>query len=422
MAYKKKTGRETRKTQDVTPVKPINAETGEEGDELNYSARGHAGAAKLAPAFENAEDWAYGADYAEAGSEGGYEAQSDHDESASDDYAEYDAAAYEENSDAQAEAAPVDPRRAASSANGAPARSGKKSHNAVSGRKKRRRPDADRRGRRNVKRHTLTAVLVSVTAAAIMAILALSLMGGTGIITGPLGAMLAPVQSAISATVGNIQKKFGELNESSELERSYNAALQELAAISVKTARYDEVVAENERLRALMNNYEKYSQYEPIFARVIGKDTGNWFCTFTVNRGSADGVSENMTVMSAEGVVGRVVETGLNYAKVMSIIDGSSGAAALIERNRDNGVVRGMVDDTTGEYLLQMNYLTDVNDVRTGDTVLTSGLDGVFIKGLPIGRVTQISRQSSGLSQYVVLTPFSDFEHIEEVILLKPQA
>ena len=129
-----------------------------------------------------------------------------------------------------------------------------------------------------------------------------------------------------------------------------------------------------------------------------------------------------MTVMSADGVVGRVVDVGINYAKVMSLIDGSSGVAALIERNRDNGVVRGMVDDSTGEELLQMNYLPDVNDVRTGDTVLTSGLDGVFPKGLPIGTITQISRQSSGLSQYVVVTPFADFEHIEEVILLKPQS
>ena len=189
----------------------------------------------------------------------------------------------------------------------------------------------------------------------------------------------------------------------------------------MRTARYDEVVAENERLRSLMENYEKYSQYDPIFARVIGKDTGNWFNNFTIDKGSANGVVENMTVMSADGVVGRVVEVGLDYAKVMAIIDGSSGVAALIERNRDNGVVRGMVDDTTGDTLLQMNYLPDINDVRTGDTVLTSGLDGVFIKGLPIGTVTQISRQSSGLMQYVVITPFADFEHIEEVILLKPQ-
>ena len=126
-----------------------------------------------------------------------------------------------------------------------------------------------------------------------------------------------------------------------------------------------------------------------------------------------------MTVMSADGVVGRVVEVGLNYAKVLTIVDGSSGVAVLIERTRDNGVIRGMVDDTTGEYLLQMNYLIDLNDVRTGDTVLTSGLDGVFPKGLPIGTVTQISRQSSELSQYVVVTPYTDFEHVEEVLLLK---
>ena len=262
---------------------------------------------------------------------------------------------------------------------------------------------------------------MAFTALALMAVIALEITGGSALISGPLGSVLAPIQGAVNAVTDTVSSKLDALGSNEQLARELDKALQELAVVNIKTARYDEVVAENERLRSLMGSYEKYSQYEPMFARVIGKDTGNWFATFTVDKGSSGGVTENMTVMSADGVVGRVVEVGLNYAKVMSIIDGSSGVAALIERNRDNGVVRGMVDDTTSEHLLQMNYLPDVNDVRTGDTVLTSGLDGIFPKGLPIGTVTQISRQSSGLAQYVVVTPYTDFEHIEEVILLKPQ-
>lgn len=261
--------------------------------------------------------------------------------------------------------------------------------------------------------------VVTFTAVILALVLALDMTGRSTMISGPLATILAPIQSAVASVSASISEKLDAFGDKLALERELAETQQELAATSVKTARYDEVVAENERLRALMNNYEKYEQYDPMFARVIGKDTGNWYTNFTVDKGTSSGVEKGMTVMSADGVVGRVVEVGLNYAKVLTIVDGSSGVAVLIERTRDNGVIRGMVDDTTGEYLLQMNYLIDLNDVRTGDTVLTSGLDGVFPKGLPIGTVTQISRQSSELSQYVVVTPYTDFEHVEEVLLLK---
>lgn len=391
------------------------------GDELKYSAR--ARASKTAPEFRNAEpdepdldESYYGEDI-----DRDFDALPPEDEDAT-------VVAPPESESEQPEAAEAPSAEAESDADEAPepetpptrvargddARRGRRVKRSESKRR-------SARGERRSRRSAVGALLISASSLALVVILALSITGNSGVVTGTLGSVLAPVQGAVSAVTSTLQKTFNSFSYNKELEQAYNEAMEELATVQVRTARYDEVVAENERLRSLMENYEKYSQYDPIFARVIGKDTGNWFNNFTIDKGSANGVVENMTVMSADGVVGRVVEVGLDYAKVMAIIDGSSGVAALIERNRDNGVVRGMVDDTTGDTLLQMNYLPDINDVRTGDTVLTSGLDGVFIKGLPIGTVTQISRQSSGLMQYVVITPFADFEHIEEVILLKPQ-
>ncbi|HIU46973.1 MAG TPA: rod shape-determining protein MreC [Candidatus Fimadaptatus faecigallinarum] len=391
------------------------------GDELKYSAR--ARASKTAPEFRNAEpdepdldESYYGEDI-----DRDFDALPPEDEDTT-------VVAPPESESEQPEAAEAPSAEAESDAGEAPepetpptrvargddARRGRRVKRSESKRR-------SARGERRSRRSAVGALLISASSLALVVILALSITGNSGVVTGTLGSVLAPVQGAVSAVTSTLQKTFNSFSYNKELEQAYNEAMEELATVQVRTARYDEVVAENERLRSLMENYEKYSQYDPIFARVIGKDTGNWFNNFTIDKGSANGVVENMTVMSADGVVGRVVEVGLDYAKVMAIIDGSSGVAALIERNRDNGVVRGMVDDTTGDTLLQMNYLPDINDVRTGDTVLTSGLDGVFIKGLPIGTVTQISRQSSGLMQYVVITPFADFEHIEEVILLKPQ-
>ncbi len=386
------------------------------GDELKYSAR--ARASKTAPEFHNAEPDAADMDESYYGEDidRDFDALPPEDEDATV-VAPPPAQEAEPDEVPEAPEAPAEPEPEPTEAAPAPPTRVTRGDDARRGG----RGKSRRRGERRSRRSAVGALLISVSTLALVVILALSITGNSGVVTGTLGSVLAPVQGAVSAVTGSIQKTLNSFSYNQELERAYNEALEELATVQIRTARYDEVVAENERLRALMDNYEKYSQYDPIFARVIGKDTGNWFNNFTIDKGSAAGVVENMTVMSADGVVGRVVEVGLDYAKVMAIIDGSSGVAALIERNRDNGVVRGMIDDTTGDTLLQMNYLPDINDVRTGDTVLTSGLDGVFIKGLPIGTVTQISRQSSGLMQYVVITPFADFEHIEEVILLNPQ-
>lgn len=398
MAYNQNTDAE--KLTDTQPdgmetVSAVPVDDEDSAEELEYSARSRT-SSESAPIFENAPAQDEGADY-----EADYEA------------------------DPYADEQPAKPEKPAKKKKSGARKSAQKRTKGTKKSAQKRAPSDPKTAAREKKRRRrgiLAGTLVTATAVVLALVLALDMTGRSGLITGPLGTILAPVQSAVASVTSSVQEKLNAFSYNLELERSLNAAEQELASINTKIARYDEVVAENERLRSLMNNYDKYQQYEPMFARVIGKDTGNWFSNFTVDKGTSSGVTKGMTVMSADGVVGRVVEVGLNYAKVLTIIDGTSGVAVLIERNRDNGVVRGMVDDTTGENLLQMNYLLDINDVRAGDTVLTSGLDGVFPKGLPVGTVTQISRQTSGLSQYVVVTPYADFEHIEEVLLLKPQS
>lgn len=413
MAYDKQKGEER--------AAAIDAETGETTGELEYSARSRS-AGKSAPVFDNAEQQDAGEarddEYYDEDAQGGQDEYEAGDAPEGEYAPDGEAEAYEDD----AEAPYREPAPAPKRAKGRTAKRSGKPKRKPGQKPKEQKAAKAAKGAKRSKRGAIAALVITITTLALVVVLALDFTGRDGLIAGPLGAVLAPVQRAVTSVTSAVSKKLDAFNYNEQMERELNSALQELATINTKVARYDEVVAENERLRSLMGSYEKYSQYQPMFARVIGKDTGNWFANFTVDKGSSNGVTLGMTVMSADGVVGRVVDVGINYAKVMSLIDGSSGVAALIERNRDNGVVRGMVDDSTGEELLQMNYLPDVNDVRTGDTVLTSGLDGVFPKGLPIGTITQISRQSSGLSQYVVVTPFADFEHIEEVILLKPQS
>ena len=162
-------------------------------------------------------------------------------------------------------------------------------------------------------------------------------------------------------------------------------------------------------------------ELDPIYARVIARDPGQWFDTFSVNRGTNDGVSVGMAVVTGDGLVGRVYEAGLNYAKVLTIIDSRSAVSCLIERTRDNGICHGSLYVYDNDEMLRMNYLPDGSEINTGDRVITSGLDGVYPKGLLIGTVRSISRTTGEDDRYVVLTPAVDFAHIEEVLIMSTE-
>lgn len=179
---------------------------------------------------------------------------------------------------------------------------------------------------------------------------------------------------------------------------------------------YEELVAENERLRAMLEYKETNVNQELKVAQIIGKEPGNWFEVFTINLGASDGIAKNMPVITPQGLVGRVEEVGVRWAKVMSIMDARSSVSAIMERTRDTGIVKGTVgsDDLTAS--LTMNYLPLDTDIIEGDTVLTSGYDEVYPKGLVVGTVSSSKDQSGG--KQVQVEPSVDFRRLEEVMVI----
>jgi len=117
--------------------------------------------------------------------------------------------------------------------------------------------------------------------------------------------------------------------------------------------------------------------------------------------------------------VGRVYEVGANYAKVLCLIDSRSAVACLIERTRDEGVMRGRIETSSETPECNMYYIPKVSDVAPGDVVLTSGTDTLFPKGIKVGTVTQVSRDQDSSERYIVVMPSVDFQHIEEVLVLR---
>ncbi len=228
-----------------------------------------------------------------------------------------------------------------------------------------------------------------------------------------------PVQKAVTSlyrtTVSDMEKKqtIASLNEEIAL---LTKTQNELESLTLKNA---ELEKENERLKALLNVTQLNPTEEYITASVIAKEPSGWFVTFTVDMGEADGVSKDDPVLSGDGLVGRVLSTTEHTAVVITLIDSRSSVSGLVERTRDNGICHGSLYVNDNDELIQMNYLPSGCELATGDTVITSGLDGIYPKGLLIGSVRSISRDAkSDEERYVVLTPAVDFKHLEEVLIL----
>lgn len=194
-----------------------------------------------------------------------------------------------------------------------------------------------------------------------------------------------------------------------------NARLkQALAATQAKLNQHKELTLANRRLRKLLA-FKITDASEIVAAEVIGKDPSPWFKTIVINKGSVDGIEQGYPVVMAEGIVGQVIETSKKYAKVLLLIDQNSAVDAMIQRSRARGVIKGGTEDQcVFEYLLRKH------EVIVGDVIITSGLDGVFPKGLSIGTVLTVDRPHAGIFQHVSVAPFVDFEKLEEVVVMLP--
>jgi len=168
----------------------------------------------------------------------------------------------------------------------------------------------------------------------------------------------------------------------------------------------------NERFRNLLA-FKKELPYQLLGAEVVGKDPSPWFKTIMINKGAADGVRKGMPVVIPEGIVGLVIDVSGTYSKTLLIVDRNSSVDALIQKTRARGIVKG---DPTGRCVFK--YVLRKHDINIGDTVISSGLDGVFPKGLRVGRISEIVKLNSGIFQEVAVTPYVDFETLEEVFIV----
>lgn len=208
------------------------------------------------------------------------------------------------------------------------------------------------------------------------------------------------------------QTYFLSVREAREAEELREA----LALARQKESYYEEVALANDRLRQFLN-FAESDMGSVLVAEVIGKDPSPWYKSFVVNRGETDGVRMGLPVVAPDGVVGQIIEVTGGYSRVLLITDRMSGVDALVQRTRSRGVVNG-----EGGPVCSFSYVLRLHDIQKDDVIVSSGLDGVYPKGLRVGVVESLGQGNDGLFQNIGVRPFVNFDRIEEVmILLTPE-
>jgi rod shape-determining protein MreC len=224
--------------------------------------------------------------------------------------------------------------------------------------------------------------------------------------------VLAPCQRGVTSIfqyIDGIWSRYFDLILVKEENKQLRATMGSLTS---RLHPLQEAELANSRLRTLLD-FKSVVLDETIPAEVVGKEPSRWFKTIIINKGTADNVRRGMPVVAPDGIVGQVIHVSYHYAKVLLIIDQNSAVDALIQRTRSRGIVEG------GERgLCRFEYVLRRADVQEGDIVISSGLGGVFPKGLRIAHVVNVVKSHAGIFQEVILQPYVDFAKLGEVLVV----
>ncbi len=235
---------------------------------------------------------------------------------------------------------------------------------------------------------------------------------GAGFLRKTILEAAAPVQGALNSAVKSVSNAWQRYIRLVGLEKENRILQSRVNELQAELILYQESFLEAERLKNLLS-LQKELNYTFVAARVIGREQAGLAKTILINKGSAHGLREGMPVIAHPGVVGRLIQVTWHASKVMLLIDESSNVDAIVQRTRTQGIIRG-----AGSGGCVLKYISKMHDVKNGDAIVTSGIGGIFPKGLLIGVVSNVARQEAGLFLKINIAPAIDFSRLEEVSVI----
>jgi len=228
--------------------------------------------------------------------------------------------------------------------------------------------------------------------------------------------VMRPFQGAADAGLEAIRRAWRTYIALVGVKRDNELLQRRVVELEQQAVRLGEVEQTDKRLGELLR-FRSTLSGEAQGAQIIARDPLPWFGTVTINKGDSDGVHKGMAVLSSFGVVGQTISSSPHAARVLLITDHNSGVDALVQRSRARGIVEGGLDGTC-----IMKYLKRGEDVEVGDRIVSSGLDGIFPKGIMVGTVTRVTRGNRGLMQVAEVQPAVPLDRIEEVLVVQSGA
>ncbi len=228
--------------------------------------------------------------------------------------------------------------------------------------------------------------------------------------------VLAPLQGGALFAWHGADAFVGYFQGIGQLQQDNKQLKQQLLDLTWENNRLHEYVYENERLRKLLNFKQRNAlRFTLLGARVISRSPSNWYSTLVVDRGAVDGVREDMVVVSAAGLVGRVNAVGPYKADILPILDREGAVGAMVSESSTQGVIEGNKEEPG---VLRMIHLPYDASLNPGQVVVTSGLGGIFPRNIPIGEIEKFDSSSSKLDKYALVRPYVDFNRLEEVFIV----
>jgi rod shape-determining protein MreC len=236
----------------------------------------------------------------------------------------------------------------------------------------------------------------------------------------PIGPILLwiirPLQLAAQSTTHWIREIQNDYSTLAGYRLENEKLRQRIQELEVEKNQLLEAEATNRRLQQILEFRSQLSTGS-LTASIIADSASTWFKSCLLDKGSADGVRKGLAVVTPLGVVGQVVAVTARTAKVLLLTDPNSGVDVLVQRTRARGIVSGSLDNGT-----LLKYIKRSEDIQEGDRLVTSGLDGVFPKGVVVGTVVKASKQTLGLFQHIEVMPAVNLGRTEEVLIVKPDA
>lgn len=263
----------------------------------------------------------------------------------------------------------------------------------------------------------LLMILSGVCIVTIFTSLVLNISGGP--LNAVAGYVFVPMQEGINnvgswfSAKANDFKTLGEvLAENKELKSQIDDLTSQINKTKLEQYELD-------NYRELLDLDNQYADFDKIAAHVIAMDGINWFSTFTIDKGSKQGIAKGMNVIAGSGLVGIVTDVGPNYSKVRSIIDDSSNVSAMVLTTKDNFNVSGSLMNMNKDKVLPFSELRDENDkVQQGDPVVTSYVSDQYQQGLLIGYIYSVEDNANNLTKSGYITPVVDFQHLQDVLVI----